>query len=391
MNLNDIRKEIDQIDDELCELLCRRMECSLQVAAYKAENHLPVFNSGREEEILQRVGTACAATDHHQVGYDQAAKLTFATIMDCSRALQHRQLAAGEDLRRRIAAAQKVLPPKTPTVICQGQPGAFSDEAAAKLFPCSAESEHRPTFVSSFEDVFKAVRRGDADYGILPVENSSTGSVNEVYDFIMAYQFTITAAVELPIQHCLIVNPGTTLSQIERVVSHPQALSQCKDFIARHALTPIPFENTASAAKMLAECPDCKTAVIASARAASLYGLTILETSIQNVSQNYTRFIAIAREPFIPPDANKISLIFSLPHTTGSLYRILSRFSMAGLNLTKLESRPLQNGEFAYAFYLDFEGNIQHPATLDLLCALSEELQRFNFLGNYRELSNTNC
>ena len=226
----------------------------------------------------------------------------------------------------------------------------------------------------------------EADYAVRPVENSSTGSVNEVYDLIMAGRLSIVGAAELPVHHCLLTLPGAKRENLRAVYSHHQALSQCADFIAANGLEPRQYSNTAAAAQMVAAAGDPTACAIASRRAAELYGLHIEAEHIQSVQGNSTRFIALSNRLILPPQANKISLIFTLPNVTGSLYKILARFSMEGLNLTKIESRPVRSGDFDYYFYLDFEGSLEQPGTVDLLCALSEELPVFHFMGNYREL-----
>ena len=225
-----------------------------------------------------------------------------------------------------------------------------------------------------------------AEIGLLPVENSSAGSVSEVYDLILKYRFFISAAVTLHIHHCLAAPASADPAAIQQVFSHPQALSQCSDFLAQQGYTPVPYSNTAAAAKMVAETGG-NLAAICSEKAAQTHGLRVLQTGIQNNRANRTRFIAISRELCIPDDAQKISLCFSLPHTTGSLYHVLARFAVNGLNLTKIESRPIMGDgpQFTYDFYLDFTGNIRHAHTLDLLASLRKELPRFSFLGNYRE------
>ena len=388
-DLSRIREEIDRIDQQLADLLRRRMDCSRKVAEYKAVHSLPVLDRRREQQVLDKVRRQVAAGNPGAEAEAEAAALIYSTIMDASRALQHRQLEAGESLRASIAAAmagpgRRFPPGESLRVACPGRPGSFSHEAASCLFPGTA-----PAFVEAFPDVFDAVEEGRADYGVVPVENSTTGSVHEVYDLMMARRFTIAAAAEVPVRHCLLALPGADPSALKTVYSHQQALSQCSRAIAARGLAPHPYVNTATAAEMLVGSGEPTACVIASREAGEIYGLDIIEENIQNDKNNCTRFLAISSRLVIPEDADKISLIFSLPHTTGSLYHALARFAMAGLNLTKIESRPLRGGGFAYAFYLDFEGNLSHPGTVDLLCALSEEMPRFTFLGNYRERSAT--
>lgn len=384
MDLTTLRAQIDEIDEQLAELLCRRMDCSAGVAAYKAAHGLPVLNAGREAEVLRQVQEQIRAKRPDAAGYPEAAALVFATMIDSSRALQHRRMEAGEALRQEIAAArQRPLVTASTKVACAGCAGAFAHQAAVTMFPFCEEAGREPLFVASFADVFAAVEDGRVDYGVLPVENSSTGSVNEVFDLVLAHRCSIVAAATVDANQCLMALPEATA--ITDVYSHYQALSQCEDYIAAHGLTAHNYANTALAAKMVAESGDRTIGAIASKQAAKLYGLKILEPDIQSVSHNCTRFIAISKAPVIPPDADKISLIFSIPHTTGSLYRTLSRFAIEGLNLTKIESRPMRTGDFEYAFYLDFEGSACREETLELLCALSEEMPQFTFLGNYHE------
>ncbi len=384
--LSDIRREIDEIDEELLRLICRRMDCSRRVAAYKQSRNLPILNQEREDAILSQVRENAQRLDTEGDGYDDAAALVFAVMMDVSRALQHKRLGAGEALRRQIGQAGCCFPPAgSPRVACAGCAGAYADEAAALLFPHCA-----PRFVESFADVFDEVREGRADYGVVPVENSCTGSVHEVYDLVMKHRFTIAGAVEVPIRHCLLAVKGADPAGLKTVYSHPQGLLQCSERLATLGLEPRTHSNTAAAPRMVAEKEDPTVGAVSSERAAELYGLDIIERNIQNIDNNSTRFIVITRSLTIPADADRISLIFSLPHVTGSLYRVLARFAAAGLNLTKLESRPTRDrpavgDKFTYVFYLDFEGSLSQPGTADLLCALSEELPFFTFLGNYRE------
>ncbi|MDE6155632.1 MAG: bifunctional chorismate mutase/prephenate dehydratase, partial [Eubacterium sp.] len=190
---------------------------------------------------------------------------------------------------------------------------------------------------------------------------------------------------DLKIEHCLCAKEGTKYEDISDVYSHPQALSQCNNFLKNFDFTGINFTNTAAAAKFVAESNKNDIAVICSELAAKKYGLKILKRNVQNNNNNRTRFIVISKELIIDDNADKISLIFSAPHTTGSLYRVLGRFSMAGLSLTKLESRPIENQDFNYHFYVDVMGSVRDNSTLDLMCALYDELPEFEFLGNFFE------
>ena len=369
--LGKLREEIDQIDGELLPLFLRRMTCSQRVAQLKGEAGMPVFSPERERAILDKV--------RGRGGEDgDAAAALYSSIMAISRAKQHNLMQSGGPIRELEAAAARTLRTEGARVMCQGVPGAFSHKAALSFF-----GDIQPSFEPTWKQVFEDVRQGKADFGVLPVENSAAGSVTGVYDLILAYRFYIVGAVDVKVEHCLAVGKGT--GEITAAASHPQALSQCGDYLEAHGLKALEWSNTAAAARHVAqECP-AGVAAICSKEAAQEYGLTIVEENIQNEAENTTRFVIISREAILPQDANKISLCFALPHETGSLSSVLQRFAMAGLNLTKIESRPLPGKNFEYDFYLDFTGNIHQPATLNLICALCDELPRFSFLGNYSE------
>ncbi len=381
MDLSQIREDIDRIDSQLVPLLCERLGCSEKVAEYKAQNGIPVLNEKREQEVVDAVAAASDRLDVDGRGYGRANSLVYSTVMEVSRALQHRMLGAGKELRAQLAGADHaLLPSETARVVCQGTRGAFSHEAALRVFP-----KAEPTFLETWEQVIDAVKNGTADYGLLPVENSSTGSVHEVYDLIIANRCHIAAAVDVPVRQCLLTVKGATLADIKTVVSHPQALAQCREYIREHGYAEHSYGNTATAAAMVAKNGDKSVAAIGSVQAAAEFGLDVAVENIQTFDGNTTRFVAISSGLCIPDDADRITLLFCLPHKTGSLYHTLGRFALEGLNLTKLESRPLKNGSFEYAFYLDFEGNMRQENTLSLLCALSEELPQFTLLGNYHE------
>lgn len=376
MTLEEIRNEIDRIDAQLLPLLMQRMDCAKEVAKVKKENHTPILNQAREEEILDRV-------EERAQEYGGEARVLYAHIMEMSRALQHRLLGSGQELRTAIQNASSIVPPPA-RVACLGKPGSFSHEALKNIYP-NAE----PMFFDCFADIFTAVEHGKTDLGLLPVENSSAGSVAEVYDLILKYRFCMVAAETLRVHLCLAAPHGVKEQDIRTVYSHPQPIAQCSSLLAELKAEAIPCSSTTAAAKTAANSGRNDCAVICSEAAAEAYGLHLLKREVQNNSNNCTRFIAISRNLFLPEDANKISLCFSLPHTTGSLNSVLSRFAAAGMNLTKIESRPIAGKTFEYDFYLDFSGNVREPKTLELLAALSDELPRFTFLGNYTELESS--
>lgn len=369
--LGKLREEIDEIDGQLLPLFLRRMDCSQRVAQLKGEAGMPVFSPQREQAILDKV--------REQGGEDgDAAAALYRSIMAISRAKQHKILQNGGALRELERTAARTLHTEGARVVCQGVVGAFSHKAARSFF-----GEISPSFEPTFQQVFEDVTTGSADFGVLPVENSAAGSVTAVYDLILRYRFYIVGAVDVKVEHCLAAGKGTGTPTA--AASHPQALSQCSGYLKSHGLKALEWSNTAAAAQYVAQkCPP-GVAAICSKEAAREYGLQILQENIQNEAENTTRFIVISKDAILPGDAGKISLCFSLPHETGSLSSVLERFAMEGLNLTKIESRPLPGKNFEYDFYLDFTGNIHHPKTLDLICALQDELPRFSFLGNYSE------
>ena len=375
--LDSIRQEIDSIDSQLIKLFIKRMDCAKKVGEYKKENNIPVLNVAREKEILDTV-----EVDGGEYGY--ASRLLFSNIMELSRALQHDMLGSGKKMREELENASGEVfdkEEKGVKVACQGIVGANSHEATTVIFP-----NGEPVFVKSWEDVFEAVESGEVSYGVLPVENSSAGSVADVYDLILKYNFYIASALDLKIEHSLCGLKQSEFSDIEQVWSHPQGLAQCSNFTNEHNLKTVPFSNTAVAAQAVAQEKRLNCAAICSKKAGKEYGLKVLKTDFQNSADNCTRFIVISKKLLVQNNSSKISLCFALPHITGSLYNVLQRFSSNGLNLTKIESRPIPNSNFEYLFYLDFTGNVQNERTVNLLCALSEEMPYFSFFGNYLEL-----
>lgn len=367
-----IRTEIDKTDKNLIDLLVKRLNLSASVAETKRKHGMPVFDASREKLILEKVKEK--AGDNGDF-----VSAVYASILSSSRAKQHMMLADGKEIRTLFKNSHKTLPNSGIKVICQGVLGAYTHMAAAKFF-----DDDCITFSGTWDEVFKAVADKKADFGVLPIENSAAGSVSDVYDLILKYRFYIVGATEVRVRHCLAAKKGAT--QIRTVISHAQGLSQCSDFISQYELKSQTFSNTATAAKFVSEQSDVSVAAICSEEAANEYGLEILQEGIQNTNNNTTRFIVISREAYFPHDADKISLCFSLPHTAGTLSSVLSQFSMQELNLTKIESRPIPEKKFEYDFYLDFSGNIHDANALNLICTLHDEMPRFSFLGNYKEI-----
>ncbi|HEX2937955.1 MAG TPA: prephenate dehydratase domain-containing protein [Ruminiclostridium sp.] len=377
MTLEDARKEIDNIDSQLFELFLKRMNISDDIARIKMHEGVSILNSAREQKVLKKV-ESFSPEDYAQYS---AALASF--IMELSRNRQ-RDILLNEgslnyDFLNEINDPQEET--NSPRVAVQGVAGCFAGKAASKLYP-----DGTLQFVDKWDDVLYSLQDGSADYGILPVENSTAGSVIDVYDLLLKYKCYIVKGLQLPVTHSLLGVRGASVSDIKSVYSHPHAFPQCQSFFKEHCrFNKIPYFNTAMAAQMVAKAGDKSKAAIASGECAHIYGLDVLADSIQDSDLNCTRFIAVSKNLELHENANKISLVFSLPHITGSLYRTLSRFSLNGLNLTKIESRPDPKTPFEYYFYVDFVGNTKAPKTANLLGALNEELPFFNFLGNYHE------
>jgi chorismate mutase/prephenate dehydratase len=378
VNLGEIRKDIDSIDSQIIKLFRERMEKSLEVAKYKEEHHIPVYNDAREKEVLLKVSEEMGEP------FDGYARLLFNTIFDASRSCQNNYLARRSDLADRINTALEETPklfPKKAVVACQGVAGAYSQAACEKLFELPSI-----VYFNSFEGVFNAVEKGLCQYGILPIENSSYGSVGAVYDLMQNYNFHIASGLRLRISHNLMAKPGTKMSDVKEIFSHEQAIGQCGEFLKSLKDVKVTVvENTALAAKMVSESPRTDVAAISSKECLELYGLEPLKKHIQTTDNNYTRFICISKKLEIYPGSNKISLILSLPHIPRSLYHTIAKFAALGINLTKLESRPIPGSDFEFMFYFDLEASVYSPELINLLSELENQPETFTFLGCYME------
>ena len=370
--LAQVRKQINQTDEQLSRFFSQRMDLVARVAKIKKEAGLPIYDPAREAQVLDRVSTAA--------GKEKAPYL---------RRVYQSLMNASKDYERDLMKPQPCGEEKTkdafplyPKVACQGVAGAFSGEAARRMFP-----DGILVFVPTWEEAFQKVSLGECDFAALPVENSLAGSVGQVYDLLLQYRLKISRACRLLVEQNLLAMPGATLDDITEIYSHPQGLAQCKKFCASlgQART-IPMENTAAAAKMVAALGNVHKAAIASSYCAEMYGLEILAPNIQTAAHNTTRFVAVSKNHFHTEHCNKISVVFSLPHQPGALNRLLSQFAALALNLTKIESRPAKGKSFEYDFYLDFSGNTSSFQIQQLMEKLSQELPAFTFLGNYEEI-----
>ena len=377
MDINESREKINQIDDQLIHLFEQRMEAALEIARYKQQNHLPVYDPARERQVLLRQTAAVPPQ------LSASARVLYSTLFDLSRSYQHRYLSAPSDLPDRIHAAVKDEDfPAQAVVACQGVEGAYSQQACEKLFDMP-----NIMFCKRFEGVFQAIESGLCRYGVLPIENSAYGSVDEVYDLMRQHRFYIVRSIKVKVNHQLMALPGTKLSDIREVVSHSQAIGQCGRFLKTLPDVKItPCENTAAAAKLVSQSGRRDLAAIASPACAELYGLVPLQKNVCDTDHNFTRFICIAREIEIYPGANRMSLMLTLPHKPGSLYRMIARFAALGLNLTKLESRPLAGTDFEFQFYFDLEASVRNDDAVNLVGELSSENENFTYLGSYLEV-----
>ena len=378
MDLSYYREQIDQIDDELIQLFARRMETAAQIAQWKRQAGKPVMDAGRERAKLLDVMGKCP--DEFK---DYAVSL-YSLLFELSRSYQHRILDSSSALTEQITAAVEntdPLFPKTATVASQGVEGAYSQLACEKLFRLPDIF-----YFNSFDAVFSAIEKGLCRYGIIPLENSTAGSVNKVYDLMMRHNFRIVRSVRLKVDHNLLVKPGTKLEDIQEIYSHEQAINQCARYLQKFSgVKIIPCENTAMAAKYVSDAGG-GAAALSSRSCAKLYGLTCLEESVQDQGNNYTRFICISKDLEIYPGADRTSLMLVLPHTPGSLYKVLSRFYALGINLNKLESRPLPERDFEFMFYFDLDTPVYSPQFIQLMGELQNICEEFNYLGSYSEV-----
>lgn len=379
MRIEDLRQQIDQTDAELLRLFQERMEISAKIAAWKKENGVPVLDKARERKKLQAVADAVPGELRDD------ARLFMSTLMGLSRSCQHRLNGESSLLSEEIGKAISDTPelfPREAAVACQGVEGANSQLATSRLF-----RNANILYFSSFEAVFSAIEKGLCRYGILPLENSTAGSVNSVYDLMMKHDFKIVRSVRLKVDHYLLALPGTKLSDIREIRSHEQAISQCSEFLkSLPGVRIVPCDNTAAAAKYVAESGRHDVASLSSRACIEEYGLSCLKASVQDSSGNYTRFICISKDLEIYPGADRTSLMATLVHEPGSLYQLLSRLYVLGINLIKLESRPLPDRSFEFMFYFDLDIPVYQPEFRQLILELPSVTESFTYLGSYSEV-----
>ena len=379
MTLEELRARIDVIDDEILQAFVERMEVAAQISEIKRQTGKAVLDPARERQKLADV-TAKLPPELEQYGY-ALWSILFEVSRSHQSALQPEPSALRLEIERAMETTPRLFPPKA-TVACQGVEGAYSQLACEKLF-----QHPQVMYFGSFDSVFTAVESGFCQYGVLPLENSTAGSVNQVYDLMLRHNFKIVRSTRLKIDHNLVAKKGTRLEDIREIFSHPQAISQCSGYLeGRKGVKITPCENTAIAAQSVADSDRADVAAISSHRCISLYGLECLDADIQDRGNNYTRFICISKNLEIFPGADKTSLMMVAHHRPGSLYQILSRFYTLGMNLIKLESRPIPNRDFEFMFYFDLETSVYSEEFIRLVDDLSSICEEFQYLGSYSEV-----
>jgi chorismate mutase/prephenate dehydratase len=374
-DLAEIRQEIDQIDDQIVALYEERMKLTGQVAEYKIANHKKVFDKEREDLKLSMV-----LSKVHSPFSRQGVRDLFEQIMSSSRKRQYQMMHEHGVSAELGFECVESLKDAHARVVFQGVEGAYSQQAMMEYFGTSCDSYH----VDTWKDAMEAIRKKEADYAVLPIENSSAGIVSENYDLLVEYDNYIVGEQVIKIEHALLGLPDAQKEDIEVVYSHPQALMQCAQYFEEHRnWEKFSLKNTAMAAQKVKE--DCRKnqAAIASPVNAEIYGLKVLEHPIQDNQNNSTRFIIVTGRKIYRKNAKGISICFEIPHESGSLYRMLSHFIYNNLNLTNIQSRPLRDRNWEYRFFVDFEGSFADSAVENALLGLKEEAVSLRILGTY--------
>ena len=379
MDLKELRGKIDEIDDQLVKLFCQRMDIAAQVAQYKKEQGLPILMPAREREKLQDVSQKAGP---EMAGY---TRTLYTMLFELSRSYQSKLFGGSQALYNSITKAIDSTPklfPQSAMVACQGVEGAYSQLACEKIF-----SNPMIMYFKTFDGVFQAIDQGLCQYGILPIENSTAGSVTKVYDLMIQHNFYIARTFRLKVDHNLLANPGAKLEDIQEVYSHEQAINQCSAFLhSLKGVNVVPVANTAVAAEMVAASGRKDVAALSSRSCMELYNLKNLAASVQDKGNNRTRFICISKNMEIYPGSDKTSIMMVLSHKPGALYKVLARIYSLGINVTKLESRPIPDREFEFMFYFDLETSIYSDQFAELMCELESLCGEFKYLGSYTEV-----
>ncbi|MGN0979965.1 MAG: bifunctional chorismate mutase/prephenate dehydratase [Candidatus Avoscillospira sp.] len=380
MDLKDYRQQMDDIDDQMIRLFRQRMETAGKIAEYKKENGLPVLDAGRERE---KMSALCAKMPPEMRNY---TSVLYSSLFELSRSYQSRQMQHYTELSQRINDAINGTPklfPQDVTVGVCGVEGAFAQIACEKLFKMPFVM-----YFNNFEGVFAAIEKGLCRYGIVPIENSTAGSVKQIYDLMIRHNFSIVRSVRLKIDHNLLVKRGTKLEDIHEIFSHEQAISQCSEFLKSLGkdVKVTAVANTAMAAEMVAKSERKDVAALCSRNCIDLYGLSCLQYAVQDKGNNYTRFICISKNLEIYPGADRTSIMLATAHKPGALYKVLARFYALGINITKLESRPIPDRDFEFMFYFDLETSIYSQEFIQIVSELAASTEEFTYLGSYSEV-----
>ena len=374
MDLGDLRTQIDAVDEQIVDLYERRMDICRQVAEVKIETGKKVFDRDREKEKIAKV-KSLTHTDFNKTGIGEL----FEQIMSMSRKLQYQLLTEKGTIGRLPFIGVDSLGDDRVRVVFQGAEGAYSQAAMHQYFGDAVNSFH----VDTFRDACCAIEEGSADFAVLPIENSTAGIVNEIYDLLVEFENYIVGEQIIKIEHCLLGVPGGRIEDIRTVYSHPQSLMQSARFLSEHDWKQISLPNNAFAARKVAEEKDPSQAAIAGEYAGRVYGLEVLKKPVNQSDTNSTRFIIITNQKIFRKDAKKVSICFEIPHESGSLYHMLSHFIYNNLNMTKIESRPIEGRNWEYRIFIDFDGNLADSAVKNALRGLRDEARNMKILGNY--------
>ena len=376
MDLNTYRKEIDQIDDQIVRLFQERMDVAAKIAEYKKTQGMPILQPAREREKMAEV------SGKSREDMQSYVRVLYSLLFELSRTYQER--GNRSELFDKIEYAIEHTPrlfPQTATVACQGVEGAYSQLACEKLF-----KNPQIQYFRNFEGVFSAIEAGFCQYGILPIENSTAGSVKKVYDLMVKHNFSIVRSTRMKVDHCLLAKPDH--GEIKEIFSHEQAIAQSAGFLKTLGNVKITVcENTAIAAMTVAQSERKDVAALSSRMCAELYGLKILRSGVQDEGNNHTRFLCISKNAEIYPGTDKTSIMMVLPHKPGALYKVLARLYALGINLLKLESRPLPERDFEFMFYLDLETSVYSQEFACLMCEIGGICEEFRYLGSYSEVA----
>ncbi len=378
--LDALRQKIDRIDREMVALFAQRMAITQQVGEYKQAHHMPVLDNSRQQQVL-----ASKAALVEDPGRKADVAQLYESIMAISRRQQRNIVREGSVepnfARIQAALAQRRLPVSHPTVAYQGEPGAYSEQACINFFGPQVTTRG----LGGFEDVFLALEQGQADYGVVPIENNSTGAIRQIYDLLSQYEFSLVGETTVKVDHCLVAPPGATFDTITHVYSHEQGIFQSEPFLKQHpSWTAVPYLDTAGSGKYVAETGDITKAAICSQRAAQLYGLEILARNVNYSATNTTRFVVVSPRMELRPGADKISTVLTTPHESGCLHEILGIFAVNGLNMVRLESRPIPGKSWEYMFFIEFTGSLTAPGMNGVLRELSQTAADFRVLGNFK-------